>query len=304
MKTFMLLLVSGILLVGCASASTPAITQVVAFGDDFVDTGNGLQLLKQAVEAGEFPQDALDMFVETTWEGRAPNGPVAVEILANKLNASLTSYGVMRAQSDYSNLMDEITFFQNTGLTGQVDQYSADLEGKQADTGTLFFIVIGGWDFADHVVSGGGLYGQTIADLADQTIAKISEAVTSLAEAGAKQFLVVNTTDLASLPAAVGTDLSIPAKVFQDRLVAQMPVEMEALAQKLQIEIQVFDLVAALNQIRGGAAEYGLANLSEPCFSEQGPCAKPEEYFWWDGMALSARVHKILGEMMAEQISK
>ena len=129
-------------------------------------------------------------------------------------------------------------------------------------------------------------------------------AVTSLAGAGAKQFLVVNTLDVVSIPVMIDSGFAKQVKVFQDRRVAQMPVEMEALAQELQVEIQVFDLVAAVTQIRDDAGKYDLTNLNAPCFSGQGPCAKPEAYYWWNGTALSARVHEILGEMMAEQISK
>jgi phospholipase/lecithinase/hemolysin len=304
MKTVMLLIVSGLLLVSCASAPTRTFTQVVAFGDSFVDTGNGLQLLKQAVEAKEATEYQLDELLETSWEGRATNGPLAVEILASKLNASLTSYGVIESRSDLGSNLESMSSFQNTGLLGQVFKYIDELGGKQADPSTLFFISTGSYDLALHLIVGGSTDDKRMTYLADQTINNLSKAVTRLAGAGAKQFLIVNTLDLASIPAMIDGGFSKPAKVFQDRKVAQMPVEMEALAQELQIEIQVFDFVAAVTKIRDDAGKYDLTNLTAPCFLGQGPCAKPEEYYWWTGTALSARVHEVLGEMMAEQISK
>ena len=176
MKTVMLLMVTGILLVSCASAPTPTIPQVIAFGDSFVDTGNGLQLLKQAVEAKEAPEYELDNFLEISWEGRPTNGPLAVEILANQFDASLTSYGVIESRSDFGSNWESMSQFDGTGLLGQVFKYKSELGGKQADPDTLFFIHTGTYDLALHLMFSSNLSDKAMAYLADQTITNIRNA--------------------------------------------------------------------------------------------------------------------------------
>lgn len=66
----------------CATAaSTPTatpISHVYAFGDSYSDNGN----MKKLLPSGP-PWNLM-------WEGRVSNGPVAVEVLATRLNVPLT----------------------------------------------------------------------------------------------------------------------------------------------------------------------------------------------------------------------
>ena len=102
-----------VLLAGCGGApaeptATPIpISHVYAFGDSYSDNGNFKQLEPHA------PWDAY-------WEGRISNGPVAVEVLANRLSVELTDYAVANAKSDTSNLNPR---FPNTGALGQVEKF-------------------------------------------------------------------------------------------------------------------------------------------------------------------------------------
>jgi cholinesterase len=116
--------------------------------------------------------------------------------------------------------------------------------------------------------------------------------------------MVVNALDWINMPAVIGTDLAEPAKVFQNRLISKLPAAMDELAQQLNVKISVFDFIAALGQIQRNASQYGITNLIDPCVSEKGVCVKPDEYYWWTGIYLTRRVHQLLGQAMAEQISK
>jgi cholinesterase len=288
------------------STPVPGITHVYAFGDDSADIGNGLQAIKKGVETGEVSQDTLDTQSAVYWEGRSSNGPLAVEILADHLNAGITSYAIGGAKSDYGNEMAPMSPYRDTGLWGQTDKFTAELNGKQADPGALFFITVGGYDLSGYIGNGGDTSEEAINDFADQTtIANISKAVTSLTKAGAKQFMVVNAVDWNNMPAVKGTDLATPAKVFQKRLVSKVPAAMDDLAKQLNVRISVFDIVAALDQIRSKASQYGFTNLTDPCVTDP-KCTKEkqDEYFWFTSIYLTRHVQQLLGEMMADEINK
>ncbi len=202
--------------------------------------------------------------------------------------------------------MDDQSPYQNTGLLGQIAKYKTELNGKKADPGALFFITIAGYDLTAYLGNNGIPSEEAINALADQTtIANISKAITSLAEAGAKQFMVVNTVDMINMPEVKGTDLAEPANWFQSRLVSQMPSVMDALAKQLNVKISVFDFIAALDQIRGKASQYGFTNMTDPCLPDPN-CTeeKQDEYFWWTSIYLTRHIQQILGEMMAEQVNK
>ena len=106
LKIFMFYLLAGTLLAGCSDA-IPGITHVYAFGDDFSNTNNCLKLFREAVAQGQFVADDLKN-LEENWEGRLSNGPVAAEILAERLQVGLTDYAVCAATSGRDNLLSDI----------------------------------------------------------------------------------------------------------------------------------------------------------------------------------------------------
>ncbi len=326
-KIIVFLMLFDILLVGCAAAQesptatstlpptivptqmptntpVPRITHIYAFGDGYTDNGNTIQIARKAVEIKEMEASALEG-LSPSWEGRNSNGPVAVEILAGRLNVGLTDFAVDGAMSSYRNEMDRISLYQNTGILGQIDKFIAGQDGKKADPASLFFIEIGGYDLAVHNSEGGALDDQSINDLAERTVANIVTGITTLTGAGAKQFMVESALDL-TIPLLIGSDLSAPLKVYQKKMDSKLPVAMADLAQRLNIKISLFDFTAINEQIRSHPGQYGFTNLTDPCvpFQTREICAKPDEYYYWDLIYPTRRVHQILGEAMADQLSK
>ena len=119
MKKTLLSLLAGILLAGCSSQPAP-ITQVFAFGDGPSDNGNFLGNLKEDVANGVGDPDFLAIFEPYyTATDRFSNGPVAVEVMADKLKADLTDYAVFGALSDDTSFVGD----EHTGLLGQIDQF-------------------------------------------------------------------------------------------------------------------------------------------------------------------------------------
>jgi hypothetical protein len=268
-------LLVGSLLAGCSesqgSQEKPT-SHVYAFGDEHSDKGN-------------------------CSEGRMSNGPLAVEVLAERLDIDLTDYAWCGAASGYEHL-DYVDPLDDTTLLGQVDKFEAELNGAKADPDALYFIEIGMVDF----------YLSPYSDkLADEVIANIVTAVTRLAKLGAKHFMVGNLFDLSNFPGF--RRFSKDAERYVTNVNAALPGEMDKLARKLRVEIKIFDIAAIEERIRSNPEQYGFKELTKLCTfwgSESGPgeiCANPDEYYYWGYYYLTHHVHQILGEAMAAQVS-
>jgi phospholipase/lecithinase/hemolysin len=285
-------LLAGVLLAGCSGEQR--ISRVVAFGDDFTNTDNCVNLLKEQIAQGNAIESDLDPLVNVNWNGRLTNGPVAVEVMAEKLGLELKNYAVCAAASGVENLM-----FDNAGLVGQIDKFEAELNGEKADPNALYFIEIGITDF----------YLAERAAESEKVIANIVTAVTRLAGLGAKRIVVGNSLDLNNYPGFKTYDfLAKVAEQYSTQINTNLPVEMEKLAQDLNIRIDVFDLAAVANKIRSNPDQFGLTQLEDPCTQlpmDPGEiCENPDQYYFWGYYYLTRVVHRIMGEAMAEQLSQ
>jgi len=135
----------------------------VSFGDSLSDTTNN-------PASGDY------------WEGRFSNGPLWDEYLATNCDATL--YDFAYSGSETSDLAAQVA----SALS-----YSWD------DTNTLFTVWSGGNDFIDSAVTNGTsllAWDGTITS----GVANISNAVATLAKAGARFIVVPNLPDMSQLP--------------------------------------------------------------------------------------------------------
>jgi phospholipase/lecithinase/hemolysin len=331
MKKVLCILLASILLAGCSGAAasptlpaptdtplpptdTPlpqmdkpksAFSHVYAFGDDMVDTGNGLAGFEDAYSKGELEEWVIKAVRTTYWEGRSSNGPLAVEVLSEQLGADLTNYAWWGACARGLGKPEDDS--QLNGLLVQVERFEADLNGKQADLDALYYIEFGFADFFTSMESGLRTR-RLVENRAKQVVTDIGEAVTRLAGLGAKKFMVTNAHDFASFPFYIGEYVVENAEVFQNQMNSTLPDEMEKLAQELDVTIDVFNTIAASEHIRSNPGDYGLTNLTEACTTAPWDlsyfCDNPDEYYFYVSVFPSRVVHRAMGEMMAEQVSK
>jgi len=308
MKIEVLFLLVCVLLAGCAS---DRISQVVAFGDQYSDIGNTKRIGDQAYANGEakdiLTEDFMNWYKTNHWEGRLSNGPVAVEVLAERLGVKLKDYAVGGAKSGYGNADDYwLEGLKNTGIQAQVEQYKGDLNGKKADPKALYFLQASTNDFLGDEYT----YDEkAVNERADQAVANLVTAVTNLAELGARHFLVGKSADLARLPLIRMMDLIPEAKTFQDLMNAKLITEMARLEQQLNIKIDLFDYTAECNRIWDKPDQYGFTNLVDNSLSADEAFSStigssPDTYFWWDVYSPTRRAHQVIAEAMTEQLSK
>ncbi|MEM8780942.1 MAG: SGNH/GDSL hydrolase family protein [Cyanobacteria bacterium P01_G01_bin.49] len=283
------------------AAEFGSISRIYAYGDSYSDDGEGFEISTQAVNAGVpgsfiLPADpALGLYDA---EGRWTNGPTAVEVLSQTLQVGLTDYAVGGAKSGNGNYYSWLDPFQNTGVFGQIEQFTADLNGQVADGDGLYFIFISANDLFEYVDF--GLPG-TIEELSAQTVENIGQNVSNLAALGAKQFLVVNSSDLGIVPGVIEFGQTNEAALFTELVNELLPKELEMLTQQLNAEIALYDHVAISDEIRSNPEKYGLSNLDDPCqpvFPIEPVCSTPDQYYFWDEYHPTRRVHQIIGEDM------
>jgi phospholipase/lecithinase/hemolysin len=285
----------------------PGIDHVYAFGDSLSDIGHDLKIAKDLAAQGEFDPNIVRICETYYWKGRDSNGPAAVEVLADKLKAELTDYAVGGATTGYDNTNGDL--WKNTGLMAQIDQFENELNGEQADPNALYFLHIGANDFIKNIIFENSHSMSETVKIADQAITNINTAVGRLAKLGARRFMVVNSADISKMPDVNSMNYQTEASAFQKRINSLLPGEMEKLAKQLMIDMNFFDYTTLSDRMHNNPGEFGLTNRSERCLVVQDintveVCPNPDQYFYWDGLHPTRRVHQIMGEAMADQLSK
>lgn len=118
-----------------SAASFGSISQIYAYGDSYSEEGLSLDISTAAVNAGVtdsfiLPADPnLGLYDP---QGRWTNGATAVENLSSELQVDLTNYAVGGGKSGNGNYYSWLDSFQDTGVFGQIEQFSNELGGNTA----------------------------------------------------------------------------------------------------------------------------------------------------------------------------
>ena len=270
------------------SVDAAAYDQVVAFGDSLTDDGNLLAM--------------LGLPGTPYYQGRFSNGPVAVEVMAAQLGASLTDYAVGGAQTG------------NGGMLTQIAQYGASLPhgpagvaSTAASASTLYFV----WGGPNDFYSGNNIFVPTTASKAADNI-KIG--ITNLYNLGARDFFVPLMPDLGLTPSARAANASVPtysstATAGSLSFNSLLSANLQTLSNTLSgIHIYSFDTLSYLRQQIQQRGAQGF-DVTDACFSGSYKssagtvCSNPDQYLFWDGVHPTAIAHTLLGEAFANSLS-
>jgi outer membrane lipase/esterase len=293
-----------ILTLAPAAALAEPITSMFVFGDSLSDQGNAFLLT-----GGAFPP--------APYAGRASNGPVAVERLADRLGVSLapaaaggTNYAVVGAATGPVNIPGTPIVTDNsaavqyglpvlagTGIVNQVLEFAST--GPVADPAHSLFVVWGGPN---------DLFLDPSAAAAANAVTNLADAIGLLYGSGARRFLVPNLPDLSLTPEGraqlPGDQAALRAlSLLFNFGLGQALDSLEALP---GIDITRFDTFAQLTAIANDPAAFGLANAEDACLS-LGPggasvCADPSTYLFWDSLHPTTAAHEVLGDAFAAAV--
>ncbi|MGD1899710.1 MAG: SGNH/GDSL hydrolase family protein [Phormidesmis sp.] len=262
-------------------------SQIYAFGDSLVDTGNAFALTTELIGTGVPP--------EPYFEGRFANGPIWIDYLSNDLNIPQTSFGFggsFTSREASTQLGGPIPGLELPGLLTQVDEFTAQ---STADPDALYVI----WAGANDYVSGGVTNPQ-------EPVSNIAEAVTALGSVGAQNFLLANQPDFGTLPV-----LNQPGVTPETRLAFNQAAELhnQGLAQAVEglqaagLNAEVLDANALIREAQAG--NLGFENTTESCISNPS-CVGSEEVqastLFWDEIHPTSRAHAIVATAAREQL--
>lgn len=241
------------------------ITDIVTFDSSLSDTGN------EAAYVGGFGPPYFD--------GRATNGLVWVEQFATLLGVPVPTASVNGGSNYAFSGAEAGPGFKNMGW--QIDQY---LSNKVPHTSDLFMLSGGQNNFFN---------GET-----DPTVpaAYMADHITTLANAGAVNFLVLNILPMGQIPLV--TSEYPEAIEYLDQLSADFNADLAArlddLRQSLSINIVLVDWHGLVESILANPAAFGLTNATDPAFDGSSVVSNPEDYLFWDSVHPTAAGHAIL----------
>jgi phospholipase/lecithinase/hemolysin len=267
---------------GFAQAQSQTIRQVVVLGDSLSDNGN----LYAAVTHPPAPY----------WNGRASNGPVAVEYLAESLGVPLRDFAWFAATTGVGNYMDggTVDTFGYGSLPGMTTAFQSALSAGvfPIDPKALYVIWGGPNDFWN--VSDAASAGQAI----QKAVTRLVTIVGQLQFLGAKQILVLNMPDLGKTP------WLLAAPPGYSSFFTQVTIGFnQALKANLQPGVRYFDTFLSMSNMIANPAAYGFTNVTDSCFTGSSVCADPSAYVFWDGVHPTTAGHAALANAVQASLA-
>lgn len=276
-------------------------SNIFVFGDSLSDTGNVTVVTGGAVPGVPY------------YQGRASNGPLYVDVLADGLGLSLTP---SRRDTNGDGIGDGNNFayggartrtypfpFDGRSLQGQLAEYESRF--PTADPNALYVVFGGANNIQDALfAAANGAPISTVQAMIAQAVGDIQAMLLELALRGADNFLVPNLPNVALVPrvmefnnpqlAALGSSLGIAFNTAIDQFLASFA------ATHSVFRLDVFGMLQA--RVSNPAA-FGLVDVTHRCYTGDDitftggppPCPNPDQYLFWDGIHPTAVVHRDLG---------
>lgn len=255
-------------------ATAATFSQIYVFGDSLSDTGNSFNA------TGIPPSPPY-------FQGRASNGPVWVEYLADDLGLTpqqQTNYAFFGATTGSSS-NSTITGAQIPGLQQQINSFKAT--NTSADPNALYVLSAGANDY---------LSGSTTNPSVPLT--NLSTVVNSLADYGAKNIMVVNLPDLGKLPGTSGnTQVSTGLSALSQAHNSGLAANLNLLSQQSDVNIIPVDVNSLFNQAIASPEQFNFTNVTESCLTQTSVCSNPNEYLFWDRVHPTTVAHELVGDL-------
>ena len=303
-KMMKLLLICFLYVFASASFADTYYSGLYIFGDSLSDTGNAASII------GPLPPPF--------YMNRISNGPVAVDVFADKLGLSAEAslhlvgpavggnYAVAGANALGNNPED---------LGYQIAAFLAN-KGYVAPSDALYVVMIGGNDIRSER---GELDLEVAKATIDAAAAQVQGAMETLILAGAKSFFLVNSPNIALIPEtgliaeSVGdSEMFKRAKKLSNHYRVRLKEIAELLNNQPGVNVTEFDFYKFLNKLVNHAEDYGFTNWTDACFSSISFTFYPDcnyglnfdKYVFFDEIHPTARSHELIGEAFYKTLTK
>ncbi|MCT7977323.1 SGNH/GDSL hydrolase family protein [Laspinema olomoucense] len=249
--------------------------EMYVFGDSLSDDGNLF-----ALTLGIFPPEPLYA------NGRFSNGPVWSELLPSRLGLEVNpqtniAFGGATTSDVNSGNLENPLLPPLPGLETQIESFLA--QTPFSNPNGLYAIWAGSNDYLN-------------AGITDVNIPvnNLVNAVTELAEDGARNFMVMNLPDLGNNPGV--RDRGPQAQQFLTQLSnahnTALAAAMANLDQNPNINIILVDINGLINDVFANPTQYGLTNVTDAAF--ESPGSNPNTFLFWDEVHPTTASHQII----------
>ena len=296
-----------------AATNARAYDAEYVFGDSLSDNGNAAEL-----EGAAYPDPP-------SYHNSYTNGPVAVADLAKSLGLptlepSLWANNFTDENNIYppgftpgtnyafagatANLVGYEDFYWN--LPQQVAAYTAHVSNV-ADPSALYVIMIGGNDVINAVTSNPPLTDAYMVSGVDSEIAQI----TTLAKDGARNFLIVNVSNVGLIPLLSGTPGAALATALSQFYDATLQKQLNDLALPAGAALNEFNLYDYNENILANPLAYGFTNTTQPCYANAPASAASDtgcdasnidSFVYWNDVHPTAAVQALWAQGMLQAV--
>ncbi len=259
------------------------ITGIVAFGDSLSDVGNvylatgGVNPGLGLYPGGTYPGGSYD-------PGHYSNGPIWLEYLANSLGIAPPTPS-LAGGTDYAwggaETGNGLSFAGTPNIGTQISTYLA----SNTPVSTQLFTIWGGAnDFLNGGVTNPAL-----------PVANLISEITTLANAGAKQFIVPNLPLLGELPATSGLATSGALNYLTIQFDSMLHSQLDQLQGQLGITIHQIDVESVFQNIMADPSSYGLTDVTTPAYMD--PSYNGQGNLFWDTVHPTTEIQQLIGEV-------
>jgi phospholipase/lecithinase/hemolysin len=261
--------------------------KIFVFGDSLSDTGNLF------TATGGLPPSP------PYFNGRFSNGALAIETLTNRLGLTVnaaTNFAIGGARTGRENVND-IDGLRFGGLRDQIDRFASSVGSRGANPKALYFVWAGGNDLLSVPTD-------PIAAV-NQAVENIETAVTTLANLGAKNIVVVQNPNLGRTPLSLQSGLLAPLTNITLSFNRRLRSVLSPLEQNLNLNLILSDLFPLSERIAQNPSDFGFTNVVESYLQglvPRDPSINPNQFFFWDQVHPTNRSHTLFAGTLRQDI--
>ena len=254
---------------------------IVVFGDSLSDTGNLF-----AATNNTLPQPPY-------FEGRFSNGLLWIDYLSPQIqfnSESVINFAFAGGNSGISNFFTDLNL-SSPGLLTQVQSFRDFNTNSPVSEDTLYIIWIGSNDFDFLPADSDPI------QAANDAATNIGNAITTLSNEGAKQFVVANLIDLGDRPLTISSNTTAEGRQYALNFNSALEQTVNDLESNLDLDISIADIFSLNEAVQANPEDFNLTNLTDPLIQEVD--VNPDEYQFWDTVHPTTRTHQLVSQAFA-----
>ena len=280
-------------------------SRLVVFGDSLSDPGNAFVLTGQVATPPYAPIPDAPYAVGGL---HFSNGPTWIEQLAQALGDP-SAGPALRVPGVFGNYAVGAARARDSQWVDLGEQLALFLDhsGGVAPSDALYVIMVGGNDVRDALAAlVADPSGATSLAILQAAVAAVGDALTVLAEAGARHVLVANAPDIARVPVvrAQGPLVQWAAGALASAYNAALAQTLDAL--ELPLTLHRLDLFGVLQAVTEDPAAYGLTDVADSCITPGvvvgAVCEDPDAHLFWDGIHPTRAGHALVARAAASSL--